>query len=866
MINETVSHYKILERIGGGGMGEVYAAEDLKLGRKVALKFLSPELTRDPASRERLIQEARTASLLDHVNICTVYEIGETDEGHIFICMAYYAGETLKQMLENGSLPPAEAIGIVSQIAYGLAGAHEKGIIHRDIKASNIIVTGEGVVKIVDFGLARLIDQTRITQSGATVGTIAYMSPEQARGDEVDHRTDLWSMGVVLYECLTGKLPFRGHHEQAVVFSILNNEPEPISKICADIPPELESIVLKLLMKNTDQRYQRAADAAEDLQWLQQPASTSKKRKVPKIKRTRPPKRFPMPAIWALVLALIAIAVGTLFIIPRNEISFVERDWILITDFENLTDEGVFDNSLNTALTISIEQSRYVNALPRMRIRETLKRMKQDTIEHIDESIAREIAIREGITLLVVPGISKIGETYAISCKILDAHSAATLQSELFYAEGKDKILNALDRLCKNIRSSLGESHFAILKQNQPLVKVTTSSLEALRHYSVAVEKNLSGEFDDAKQCLENALRIDSSFISAKASLGILNFERFDRQRGIQLIEAASKRTEHLAVREKYNILRYYAEAVENDLDKAASYLKIIIDLYPDDKSAHHNLGWYYHQTGRYRDAMREYKEVIRIDRHSYLTYHGMLWLYLNEFSEIDSAIQLCRRVLALNDRLAFAYDHLGWAYLALDSLTQARDAFQRAVEINPRSAIDLYRLAHVHRLLGNYSDAVKPLKKLIEIAPDDSWALYHLGVNYQLLGNHSAANTYFMQFKSEAEKWLKSEPENGKNYFYLAFVLSRLGKEKTAYELGKKAAEVDSTLHFEFAQLCAIQQKKQQALDYLELEIKSGYHNYIWIKIHPDFQALYSEPRFQNLVASGLQSNPKGYSFRSEL
>jgi eukaryotic-like serine/threonine-protein kinase len=265
MIGQTISHYRILEKLGGGGMGIVYKAEDTRLHRTVALKFLPPELTRDDEAKQKFINEAQSASSLDHNNICTIHEIDETEEERLFICMNYYEGETLKKKITKGPLKLEEAIDMTIQIAMGLQKAHEKGIVHRDIKPANIFITNDDIVKILDFGLAKLVGQTMITKTGATLGTVAYMSPEQIRGEEVDGRTDIWSLGVVLYEMITGKLPFKGEYEQAIMFAILNQEPELITDILLDIPVNIEKIIFKALSKNSSTRYLSVNDFATDI-------------------------------------------------------------------------------------------------------------------------------------------------------------------------------------------------------------------------------------------------------------------------------------------------------------------------------------------------------------------------------------------------------------------------------------------------------------------------------------------------------------------------------------------------------------------------------------------------------------------------
>jgi eukaryotic-like serine/threonine-protein kinase len=265
MTGEVVSHYRILERLGSGGMGVVYKAEDTKLKRTVALKFLPPDLTSDEPATGRFIHEAQTASSLDHPNICTIHEIDRTENGRLFIVMACYEGETLKKRIQRGPMKIQDAIEIALQVAHGLAKAHEHGIVHRDIYPSNIMITGDGIVKIIDFGLAKLAGRTRLTREGTTVGTVAYLSPEQARGDAVDHRTDIWSLGVVMYEMLTGEPPFKSDYEQAVIYSILNEEPKAPSTLRPCVPAGLDRIVMKALAKDPAQRHQRVSDFINEI-------------------------------------------------------------------------------------------------------------------------------------------------------------------------------------------------------------------------------------------------------------------------------------------------------------------------------------------------------------------------------------------------------------------------------------------------------------------------------------------------------------------------------------------------------------------------------------------------------------------------
>ena len=334
MIGRTISHYKIIEKLGEGGMGIVYKAEDTKLKRTVALKFLPPELTRDPEAKKRFIQEAQAASALEHNNICNIHEIDDTDDGQTFIVMACYEGEILKDKIQKGFLKIEEDVEIAIQIAEGLKKAHEKGIIHRDIKPGNIFITNNGVVKIFDFGLAKFAGQTKLTKADTILGTMAYMSPEQTRGKEVDHRTDIWSLGVVLYEMLTGKIPFKGEYDQAVMYSIVNEQPEPITGIRTGVPIELERIVNKALAKAPAERYQHIDEMLVDLKAILKQVETGKTKQPPT--HVKPAKRKPVYLYgWIAIIIALVIFVGIYFLFGKKE----TINSIAVLPFENLSDD-----------------------------------------------------------------------------------------------------------------------------------------------------------------------------------------------------------------------------------------------------------------------------------------------------------------------------------------------------------------------------------------------------------------------------------------------------------------------------------------------------------------------------------------------
>jgi eukaryotic-like serine/threonine-protein kinase len=853
MIGRMIHHYEILEKLGEGGMGVVYKAHDTKLDRHVAIKFLPGSHTVTDEDKTRFIHEARAASALEHSNICAIYEINETPDGQLFIVMPAYEGTPLNKKIEDKPLAVSEAIEIAIQIADGLQAAHEKGIVHRDIKSSNIFITEKGQVKVMDFGLARSAGVTQMTKTGITVGTVPYMSPEQALGNPVDHRTDIWALGVTMYEMLTGQMPFKSEYRDAVIYAILNENPKPVTELRPDIPPDLESVINKCMEKDPDLRYQSMNELRDNLQLLLHPEGTPSKR----ISRRKRLSRITQirTILGTVVLAGITLLIIYWLIGSKTAFSFTERDWILLTDFENQTQEDVFDNSLNTALRVSIEQSRYVNVFPRQRIRETLQRMKIHDVTYIGEQIGREISEREGINVMVVPSISRVGDTYVLTAVIRDIKDITVTRSEIVSAKSEDEVLNALDKLSKRIRSVLGESFLSISRQSKPLADATTSSLEALKQYTLAHENHRAGNFQDAKLYYENALRVDSTFSMARAGLGMMhivgterNLQGFDSSRGKELIDEALQNLDGLTDKEKYAILVFHAGTVEGDFEKGSQYCKALLAIYPDYGPAYNNLGWFYERLGRYLEAIDNFKQAIRFDPSLLVAYRGICYRY-EHLGEIDSALVWAKRWTAEYPDDANGWTYLGWMFLGKDSLRQAQTTFQKAREINPHFTLILYNLGHTYRLQGNYREAIQSLQRILEISPSDSWVHYQLGVLYHLLGDNQTSHRHFENIKKEVETWVRQDPEIAYNYYLLGLILTRLGETQRGWDMGQKAFAMDSTQHFGYAQLLALHGQTQEAIDQLELAVQKGYQNYIVMKIHMDLQPLNNEPRFMELL-----------------
>jgi serine/threonine protein kinase/tetratricopeptide (TPR) repeat protein len=706
MIGKEISHYKIIEKLGEGGMGEVYLAEDTELKRKVALKFLPAQVASEPDALARFKREAQAAAALNHPNIITVYEVGR-HEDQTFIAMAYIDGDQLSDALIDG-ISVERAVDVAIQVGEGLDKAHQAGIVHRDVKPDNLIIDKDGRVKILDFGIALFEDVGTSVSESSTVGTIHYMSPEQAREEETDARSDIFSLGAILYEILAGRRPFKGDHSAAVQYSILNEDPAPLSAVKPKISPELERITAKALAKDLNERYQSAAELVADLKAFQSGAAQPSKEKIPV-------RRFAIPGVL-LLIALILLFVTDPFNIMSSSTQDAEAsdDVLAIMYFDNLAQQGDpqrLGEIITNLLITNLSQSQDLKVVSSQRLYDILKMQGKEGAKNIDRSTATEIAQTTGARWMMLGSILQVDPHLIITSQLVDVTTGNIEASQRLTGAPGETVFDLVDQMTGETRTELAVPVRLDVEEPVSVVDVTTSSLDAYRHYLEGLEYRYKYYGPEAGESFRKAIELDSTFAMAHYWYAFNALNSADFRAAMSAINKAMQYSGHVSEKERLYIESLKA-VMEFSIEEAAAKLTQITENYPDEKEAFLWLGRIYRPRD-YEKALGYYEKIVEMDPLHKRSYNEMSYLY-DDMGNFEKSIWAINQYIALAPDEANPYDSRGDLYARNGDIDNALASYQKATEIKPDYYASVSKLGNMHLFKGDYEKAESQYKKLV--------------------------------------------------------------------------------------------------------------------------------------------------------
>ncbi|MFZ2054430.1 MAG: protein kinase [Candidatus Aminicenantales bacterium] len=715
--------YQIIEDLGKGGMGRVYKALDNEIGERVALKILKPEIAADEQTIERFRNELKMARQISHKNVCRMYHLGR-EQGTHYITMEYVSGEDLKStVMRVGQLSVGKTVSIIAQVCEGLAEAHRLGIVHRDLKPQNIMIDKAGNVKIMDFGIARSVKAKGITEAGVMIGTPEYMSPEQVDGQEADQRADIYALGIILFELLTGRVPFEGETPFSVAYKHKNGVPPEARKINPQIPEDLDRLILKCLEKDKTKRFQNAAEVLADLVKIEKGLPTTERLVVPKKPLTSKQVTVTFGLKKALIPAAVIVGViitAIIFWLARPQKAQAKQS-IAIINFRNQTGDKAYDylqEAIPNLLITSLEQSKYLSVMTWERMRDVLKQAAHTDDELIDSDLGFELCRRDGVDNIVLGSFIKAGDMFATDVKVHDVQTKALLKSASSQGQGVGSILEKqIGELSKEIARGVGLSSRKVKASQTPIADLTTSSMEAYEYFLKAQEQFDKLYYDEAKKLYEKAIALDPEFAVAYVGLayaagGLGNSK--ERDRAYERAKALSGKTSE---KERLYIEANYAGVIEKDRAKQLAILRELVRKYPKEKFAHHMFGQYYRGQNRLQEAVGEFEKAVELDPSFGLALNQMAYSEA-DLGDLEKAVEIFGKYAGLYPDDANPVDSMAEMYFRMGKLDEAISKYQEALKIKPGFFSSAAALAYIFALKEDYDEGMNWFEQYIAIAP----------------------------------------------------------------------------------------------------------------------------------------------------